>query len=89
MKYVFVENHQAELSIKAMCRVLRGTRSGCYARRLRRHRIRQHQELRLICDTAVREAFAEAKQRYGSPCLVDELPEYKMRYDGKAYKTHG
>ncbi|EMV95084.1 transposase domain protein [Escherichia coli 2861200] len=31
MKYVFIEKHQAEFSIKAMCRVLRGRgRSGWY-----------------------------------------------------------
>ncbi|MCF7237090.1 hypothetical protein L3W84_24965, partial [Escherichia coli] len=28
MKYVFIEKHQAEFSIKAMCRVLRVARSG-------------------------------------------------------------
>ncbi|OKU32679.1 transposase, partial [Escherichia coli] len=27
MKYVFIEKHQAEFSIKAMCRVLRVARS--------------------------------------------------------------
>lgn len=31
MKYVFTENHQAEFSIKTMCRVLRVARSGWYA----------------------------------------------------------
>ncbi len=30
MKYVFIENHRAEFSIKAMCRVLRVARSGWY-----------------------------------------------------------
>jgi putative transposase len=30
MKYVFIEKHQAEFSIKAMCRVLR-VASGWYA----------------------------------------------------------
>ncbi|WP_157902376.1 DDE-type integrase/transposase/recombinase, partial [Escherichia coli] len=30
MKYVFIEKHQAEFSIKAMCRVLRVARSGWY-----------------------------------------------------------
>jgi len=39
MKYVFIEKHQAEFSIKAMCRVLRVARSGWYAWRLRRHQI--------------------------------------------------
>ncbi|SUG27772.1 transposase [Salmonella enterica subsp. salamae] len=38
MKYVFIEKHQAEFSIKAMCRVLQVARSGwciwhqCYQR---------------------------------------------------------
>ncbi len=31
MKYVFIENHRAEFSVKAMCRVLRVARSGWYA----------------------------------------------------------
>ena len=35
MKYVFIEKHQAEFSIKAMCRVLQVARSGWYAWRLR------------------------------------------------------
>ena len=30
MKHVFIEKHQAEFSIKAMCRILRGARSGWY-----------------------------------------------------------
>ena len=37
MKYVFIEKHQAEFSIKALCRVLRVARSGWYVWRLRRH----------------------------------------------------
>lgn len=31
MKYVFIEKHQAEFSIKTMCRVMRVARSGWYA----------------------------------------------------------
>ena len=30
MKYVFIEKHQAEFSIKTMCRVLQVARSGWY-----------------------------------------------------------
>lgn len=58
MKYVFIENNRAEFSIKAMCRVLCVARSGWYAWRLRRH-------FRLVCDAVVRQAFSDAKQRYG------------------------
>ncbi|PWV88943.1 hypothetical protein C7426_104298 [Pantoea ananatis] len=31
MKYDFIENHQADFSVKAMCRVLRIAQSGWYA----------------------------------------------------------
>lgn len=58
MKYVFIENHQAEFSIKALCRVINA-----------RQRFRQD------CDIAVSDAFTQAKQRYGAPCLADELRE--------------
>lgn len=76
MKYVFIEKHQAEFSIKAMCRVLQVARSGWYAWRNRRCQITPRQQFRLVCDEAVRNAFAEAKQRYGAPRLADELPEW-------------
>ncbi len=62
MKYVFIEKHQAEFSIKAMCRVLQVARSGWYAWRLRCQQITPRQQFRLACDTAVRKAFTEAKQ---------------------------
>jgi len=79
MKYVFIEKHQAEFSIKAMCRVLQVARSGWYAWRNRRCQITPRQQFRLVCDEAVRNAFAEAKQRYGAPRLADELPEYNIK----------
>ncbi|WP_134187204.1 IS3 family transposase [Buttiauxella sp. BIGb0552] len=79
MKYVFIEKHRAEFSVKAMCRVLRVARSGWYAWRLRRQHITPRQQFRLVCDTAVRQAFTEAKQRYGAPRLADELPEYNVK----------
>jgi hypothetical protein len=67
MKYVFIEKHQAEFTVKTMCRVLRVARSGWYAWRLRRHQPSPRQQFRLICDAAVHKAFTEAKQRYGPP----------------------
>ncbi|EFI6955544.1 transposase, partial [Escherichia coli] len=69
MKYVFIEKHQAEFSIKAMCRVLRVARSGWYTWCQRRTRISKRQH----CDSVVREAFTRSKQRYGAPRLTDEL----------------
>ncbi|MCV5760198.1 IS3-like element IS3 family transposase [Escherichia coli] len=73
MKYVFIEKHQAEFSIKAMCRVLRVARSGWYTWCQRRTRISTRQQFRQHCDSVVLAAFARSKQRYGAPRLTDEL----------------
>ncbi|MBD5595839.1 MULTISPECIES: IS3 family transposase [Enterobacteriaceae] len=89
MKYVFIENHRAEFSVKAMCRVLRVARSGWYAWRLSRQQITPRQQFRLVCDTAVREAFTEAKQRYGAPRLADELPEYNVKTIAASLRRQG
>ncbi|HAH2772349.1 IS3 family transposase [Escherichia coli] len=79
MKYVFIENHRAEFSIKAMCRVLRVARSGWYVWLRRRYQMSLRQQFRLTCDAAVHKAFFEAKQRYGAPRLADELPEFNIK----------
>jgi hypothetical protein len=42
MKYVFIEKHQAEFSIKAMCRVLHTARSGWYILHQRLYQINRH-----------------------------------------------
>lgn len=89
MKYVFIENHRAEFSVKTMCRVLRVARSGWYAWRLRRQQITPHQQFRLVCDTAVRQAFTEAKQRYGAPRLADVLPEYNVKTIAASLRRQG
>lgn len=89
MKYVFIENHQAEFSIKAMCRVLRVARSGWDVCCLRRHQISLRQQSRLICDAVVRKAFTEAKQRYGAPRLADELPEYNIKTIAASLRRQG
>ncbi|MBN6463786.1 IS3 family transposase [Escherichia coli] len=73
MKYVFIEKHQAEFSIKAMCRVLRVARSGWYTWYQRRTRISTRQQFRQHCDSVVLAAFTRLKQRYGAPRLTDEL----------------
>lgn len=89
MKYVFIEKHQAEFSIKAMCRVLRVARSGWYAWLKRRHQTGPRQQFRFICDTAVSQAFTEAKQRYGAPRLADELPEYNIKTIAASLRRQG
>lgn len=89
MKYVFIEKHQAEFSIKAMCRVPHVARSGWYAWRQRRHQINRRQQFRLVCDDAVRQTFAKAKQRYGAPRLADELPEYNIKTIAVSLRRQG
>ncbi|EAR2009418.1 IS3 family transposase [Salmonella enterica] len=83
MKYVFIEKHQAEFNIKAMCRVLQIARSGWYVWHQRRHQINQRQRFRLVCDNIVREAFSDAKQRYGAPRLTDELRAQGYQFNVK------
>ena len=83
MKYVFIEKHQAEFSIKAICRVLQVARSGWYIWHQRRHQISRRQRFRLVCDNVVREAFSDAKQRYGAPRLTDELRAQGLVYNIK------
>ncbi|EKH6950942.1 IS3 family transposase [Salmonella enterica] len=83
MKYVFIEKHQAEFNIKAMCRVLQIARSGWYVWHQRRHQINQRQRFRLVCDNVVREASSDAKQRYGAPRLTDELRAQGYQFNVK------
>lgn len=83
MKYVFIEKHQAEFSIKAMCRVLQVARSGWYIWHQRRHQINRRQQFRLVCDNVVREAFSNAKRRYGAPRLTVELRAQGVVYNIK------
>ncbi len=89
MKYVFIEKHQAEFSIKAMCRVLQVARSGWYVWHQRRHQINRRQQFRLVCDNVVREAFSDVKQRYGAPRLTDELrAKASRRFSPVSYREH-
>ncbi|EII8887583.1 IS3 family transposase [Salmonella enterica] len=83
MKYVFIEKHQAEFNIKAMCRVLQIARSGWYVWHQRRHQINRRQRFRLVCDNVVREAFSDAKQRYGASRLTDELRAQDYQFNVK------
>ncbi|QHP81550.1 IS3 family transposase [Pectobacterium odoriferum] len=89
MKYVFIEKHQAEFSIKAMCRVLRGARSSWYVWLTRRHLSSSRQQFRVCCDEAIREAFFKAKQYYGAPRLADELPMYNVKTIASSLRRQG
>ncbi len=87
MKYVFIEKHQAEFSIKAMCRVLRVARSGWYTWCQRRTRISTRQQFRQHCDSVVLAAFTRSKQRYGAPRLTDELRAQGYPFNVKTAHT--
>lgn len=62
-----------------MCRVLRVDHCCWYVWRIRCCQINPRQQFRLVCDDAVRNAFAEEKQRYGTPRLAVDLPEYNIQ----------
>lgn len=83
MKYVFIEKHQAEFSIKAPCRVLQAARSGWYAWNQRRAEINSRQQLYLSCDSTVLEAFHRAKPRYSALRLTGELNTQGYRFNVK------
>ncbi|TQC69992.1 IS3 family transposase (plasmid) [Pantoea dispersa] len=79
MKYVFIEKHQAEFRIKAMCRVLKVARSGWYAWRNRRTLLSSRKQFRQRCDQIVSQVFHQAKQRR----ITDELREQGEKYNIK------
>ncbi|OEI44495.1 transposase [Escherichia coli] len=87
MKYVFIEKHQAEFSIKAMCRVLRVARSGWYTWCQRRTRISTRQQFRQHCDSVVLAAFTRSKQRYGAPRLTAQACRHGFYVKGVTLST--
>lgn len=82
MKYVFIEKHQAEFSIKAMCRVLQVARSGWYIWHQRRHQINQRQQFCLVCDNVGSVAL---RRRQITCCFFAMLPDYAA--DAKSLQT--
>lgn len=71
MKYAFVQAHEAQFSVAAMCRVLRVTRSGYYAWKQRGECPREAENRRL--DEAIQRLYDLHKGRYGAPRLTVEL----------------
>lgn len=57
--------------------------AGWYIWHQRRHQINRRQQFRRVCDNVVREAFSDAKQRYGAPRLTDELRAQGLVYNIK------
>lgn len=73
MKYACIRRHEVEFSISLMCRVLRVTRSGYYAWRVRPASRRQLRDRQLL--VAIRAIYKTSKRRYGSPRIHRELRE--------------
>lgn len=91
MKYVFIEKYRAEfririririrICIRTLCRVLHVARSGWYRWCQRRGKVTSRMIFRQRCDTAVRDCFFSAKQRYGALRLTDELHDNGICYN--------
>lgn len=65
MKYSFMEKHQEEFGVKAMCRVLVASRSGyyCWLKGLESQRVREDRKLKV----QIRAVYRSSRGRYGSP----------------------
>lgn len=66
-----------------MYRVLKVARSGWYVWRTRRTLLSPRKQFCQQCDAAVSDAFHQAKQRHGAPCLTDALRTRGMAYNVK------
>jgi transposase InsO family protein len=78
VKYACIRQYEAEYPIKLMCRVLRVTRSGYYAWRVRPASERQQRDTQLR--VAIRAIYRAKKRRYGSPRIHLELREQHQLY---------
>ncbi len=73
MKYVFIEKHQAEFSIKAMCRVLRRPPAAAGIRGVSGGQGKPSSAVPSALRQRCPRGFYPVKQRYGAPRLTDEL----------------
>lgn len=71
MRFLFIQSHARIFHITTMCRVLKVSRAGYYAWRARplAERVKEDRRLR----ARIRVIYAEAKGRYGSPRVYQEL----------------
>ena len=75
MKYAFVREHAEEIPIVRQCQLLGISKSGYYAWLKRPTDTNKRREKQAMIDEAVRLAFFQQKQRYGSPRLTVDLCE--------------
>jgi transposase InsO family protein len=78
-----MNQHSGMFRITSMCRVLRVSRSGFYARRSRQQRPSARERRRTVLDERVRKAFGARKGRSGSPGLTRDLAKQGHPYDRK------
>jgi putative transposase len=71
VRYGFIWDHQKEYRVSLMCQVLRVSRSGYYAWRVRPESLRSYRNRQLL--TQIRLVHARSRQNYGSPRVTDEL----------------
>jgi putative transposase len=81
MRFVFIEAQKANYPVSMICRVLRVSRSGFYAWRIRPPSARNLEDQRLI--PLIRAAHAASRMRYGSPRIHSDLVD-----DGVAVGRH-
>jgi putative transposase len=65
MRYRFIQAHQDEFDVKAMCRALEVSRSGYYAWRSRRPSRRAQANEELL--KHIKQAHQDSRQTYGKP----------------------
>jgi hypothetical protein len=83
VKYTFMDAHTGNFGVWAICRVLRVSRSGFYAWRLRQADPSPRQRRRRHLDSLVKQAFVARKGRSASPGLTRDLAEAGQRFDPK------
>lgn len=71
MKFAFIEDHQQEFPVEAMCRVLAVSRSGYYAWQQRPESPQAKRQAELV--EQIRQVHEESRQIYGSPRVHREL----------------
>ncbi|WP_440866408.1 IS3 family transposase [Symbiopectobacterium purcellii] len=83
VRYVFMQQYQAEFRVKSMARVLVVSRSGFYAWSRRCGQKTVSQQRRELCDTRVASAFTEQKGRNGARRLRLDLQDAGYHYNRK------
>ena len=77
MKHRFMEREKAAYSVKRMCEVLKVSRSGYYAWKVRHPSTRQKENEELLC--RIRAIHEQSRRLYGSPRIRAELTAQGFR----------